>query len=1445
MASELAPPIMGLVEGSDATTSQRPEIAHKFSTYAEEPRDVEANNPLERLQSRMSQMSEEESMDLIRSLSRRQTGDTQGKANNEFNDLLAEIFDRDEMKKKNVGVLFRDFTVQGQGVGAAIAPTVGQLLQKIASLPLLPYFLAKKAKSMPDGAHATRTLINKFNGCVRDGEMLLVLGQPGSGCTTFLKALANQRNSFKSVTGEVTYGGIGWKEMAEHYRGEVVYNSEDDLHYATLSVEQTLRFALKTRTPKDRRQGETRSQYQSKFLNVLGQIFGITHTFKTKVGDELIRGVSGGEKKRVSIAEVFVNRASVGCWDNSTRGLDASTAVEYCRSLRVLTNIAKVSTIVTIYPAGEQLYNFFDKVLLIDQGRCIYYGPTEKAKKYFEDLGFECVARSTTADFLTSITDPRARQIKDGSNAPTDVEALEQAYIKSDVAKEMLEDMDSFEAHFKEKHLDESFKDVESDKKGKRKSVYALAFHKQVWYCTIRQYQIAFGDKVSLIGKNVSAVFQALIIGSLFYNAPKTTNGAFLRGGVLFFSLLFNALLSLAELSGAFSSRPILMKHKSFTFFRPSAYALAQVLADVPIIFLQIACFDIVIYFLSGLQRTASQFFINYLVLYFTTMSTYAFFRMMGSLVPSLDAATALSGVAIQALVVYAGYIIPRPSMHPWLYWLYYLNPLAYGFEALMTNEFYNLELECVPPRLVPYGGNFPNQGCAIAGSTPGSTVVQGAAYLSESFTYTRGHLWRNLGFIIMFWLFFIFMTCIGTERQQPFAGGGGGILYKKGGVPKSVQKSLDGEKVEDAGALAQSEETGGSSSEEDSTHKMDNFEKSETTFTWQNVCYSVDDPANKGKTKLLLDHVSGWVRPGRLTCLVGASGAGKTTLLNTLAQRQTTGVITGDMLVDGRPLPKSFQSATGYCEQMDLHEPTTTVREALQFSALLRQPRETPVAEKYEYVEEIIKLLEMSYFAEAIIGEPGNGLTIEQRKRVTLGVELASKPALLLFLDEPTSGLDSQAAWNIVRFLRKLAEAGQALLVTIHQPSAILFEQFDDILLLGPGGKTIYFGELGKDSRSMIDYFQDNGSEKCPKDANPAEWILDVIGAGGGIGAKKAKKDWPQVWRDSDQADNVLKEIARIKSEKGDTPNKFESNTRRYAMPRTTQFYAVTKRIFIAYWRTPQYAIGKTMLHITTGLFNCFTFFQLGDSVQDQQNRLFSLFLVLTIAPPLIQQLQPRYLAWRSLFTGREKQSRMYSYSAFVFGSILVEIPYSIVCGTLFFFCWYFGPGFPRGIDRAGAIWLYLSLFEIFYVTFGLLIAAIAPNPIFASLLVPTFFSFVIAFCGVLSPPSAMPYFWRSWMYPLTPFHYLLEGLLTFVEHENVVRCATNEFARFAPLAGQTCQDYAGAFVSQMGGYLNNPMSTTECEYCQYATGDEYTASLQVYWSNRWRDYGMLFYDD
>lgn len=1436
--------------GSGETEIGETEIGQTEGGQREvEPRFEAIKSPTEQSNLEPTRSTTRTEDDLFRALSRRRSSISAAESqedHDEIERLMSRMFGKarqhqsDDETPKHAGVIFRNLTVKGAGLGASLQPTVGDIFLG------LPRFLKNLITKGPKAATAkppVREILSNFNGCVRPGEMLLVLGRPGSGCTTFLKTFCNQRAGYEDVLGDVTYGGTDAKRMAKDFRGEIIYNPEDDLHYATLTVKHTLTFALQTRTPgkESRKEGESKSDYVKEFLRVATKLLWIEHTMNTKVGNEYIRGVSGGERKRVSIAEALITRASVQGWDNSSKGLDASTAVEYVQSLRALTNMAQVSTAVSLYQAGESLYKLVDKVLLIDNGQCLYYGPSDSAKQYFLDLGFDCPERWTTADFLTSVTDPHERSIRAGweNRIPRSAQDFADVYRKSDAYQRNLQDITDYEAQ-----LEEQERTVDRSK-AMKKNNYTISFPQQVVALTKRQALIMLGDKASLMGKWGGIVFQGLIVGSLFYNLPNTAAGAFTRGGVLFFILLFNALLALAEQTSAFASKPILLKHKNFSFYRPAAYTLAQTVVDIPLVFIQVTLFDVIIYWMAGLSATPSQFFISILILWTVTMTTYAFFRAISAIFKTLDDATKVTGVAIQIIIVYTGYLIPPSSMHPWFSWLRWINWLQYGFECLMSNEFYNLNLDCVPPFLVPQseGASSAYQSCTLVGSSPGSTVVSGASYIGQSFNYTRVHLWRNFGFLWAFFFFFLAIAMVGMEMMKPNAGGASVTVFQRGQVPKDIQKSIETggrhghDNDEESGSGSTSEKpVVGTDSASQNHEAMRNVAKNETVFTFQNVNYTI--PYEGGERKLL-QNVQGFVRPGKLTALMGASGAGKTTLLNTLAQRIKFGVVTGDFLIDGRPLPKSFQRATGFAEQLDIHEPTATVREALQFSALLRQPKEVPKKEKYAYCETIIELLEMQGIAGATIGQVGEGLNAEQRKRLTIGVELASKPELLMFLDEPTSGLDSGAAFNVVRFLRKLADAGQAILCTIHQPSAVLFENFDDLILLKSGGRVAYAGELGKDSQTLINYFESNGAPRCPRDANPAEWMLEAIGAGN---PDYKGQDWGDTWQNSKMYQNQSSDMSQmIEQRRGVQHSQNIQDDREYAMPLWTQTVTLVKRSFVAYWRTPNYIMGKMILHIFTGLFNTFTFWRLGFASIDMQSRLFSIFMNLTISPPLIQQLQPVFINSRNIFSSRENNAKIYSWFAWTTAAVLVEIPYSLVAGAIYYNCWWWGIGGYRMLGfPSGFIFLCVMLFELYYVGFGQAIAAFSPNELLASLFVPLFFLFVVSFCGVVVPAAQLPYFWRQWMYWLTPFHYLLEAFLATSIHDQPVQCKEGEFARFPAPPGQTCESYAQSYVSQAGGYLQTGADGL-CEICQYATGDEFGRQFSVYYTNIWRDFGIV----
>ena len=375
---------------------------------------------------------------------------------------------------------------------------------------------------------------------------MLVLGKPGSGCSTFLRAITNQRASFAEVTGTVHYGGIPSSETLKHYRAEIVYSEEDDIHFPTLTVRQTLFFALLN---KIRRREFPLAR---EVMEVMGRVFGIGKVFDTIVGNGFIRGVSGGERKRVSIVETLATAASITAWDNSTRGLDASTAVEYVRSLRILTDTLKRTTFVTLYQAGEGIYNLMDKVLLVDEGRMIYCGPANAAKAYFIDLGFECPPRQTTADFLTAVTDPVERRFRPGweLRTPKTPEELEKAFKESNLYGELLDDVTAFEKELEESDLGDAktFKDSVAHQKSKTvsgRSNYTVSFVRQVAACTRREYWLLKGNPTALYTKILISTSVAFILGSLFYNTPDDTVGMFSRGGSLSISLLFNSWLQL------------------------------------------------------------------------------------------------------------------------------------------------------------------------------------------------------------------------------------------------------------------------------------------------------------------------------------------------------------------------------------------------------------------------------------------------------------------------------------------------------------------------------------------------------------------------------------------------------------------------------------------------------------------------------------------------------------------------------------------------------------------------------------------------------------------------------------------------------------------------------------------------------------------------------------
>ncbi|KAG2218415.1 hypothetical protein INT45_013159 [Circinella minor] len=1324
-------------------------------------------------------------------------------------------------KPKHLGLIWKDLEVEGVG---ADANTISNVFTGLLSL-VQPW----KFFSFGSGNVSSKKILHPHSAFVREGEMLLVLGRPGAGTTTLLKVLANMRAGYTKIDGDVSYGGIDPITFAKHYRGQVIYNEEEDQHYPTLTTKETLQFALRTKTPGNRLPDETKKVFVDKLIYMLGKMLGLSKKMDTLVGNAAVRGLSGGERKRLSIAEAMTTQSSINLWDGATRGLDAVSALDYVRSLRVMTNVLRKTTVSTLYQASNNMFALYDKVLLLDNGYCIYFGPIEQVKSYFENLGYHASPRKSIPDFLTGISNPIEREVKPGYTIPESAAELHQRYLESDIHKHMMKELEAYKDQFQDEKPADMFKAAvydEHEKLAPKKDPYTVSFYQQVKALTIRNAQLLARSHSSLLSRYGTVLILAFLIGSCFYKIPLTSGGAVSRAGAVCFGVICNGFLSHSELVNIMVGRPILEKHKHYAMYRPSAYYISQVAMDIPLTIAQVLLWQIITYFLMGLYLDAGRFFTYFLALLTMCLSMSGFFRFFGLLTNNFMKANLIACVMFIYAFLYMGYFIYYSAMHRWFFWIHWIYPLAYGFKALLINEMHGQVYPCNDlGSAIPYGPGYDDWAhkiCSMSGGKPGQSFVLGDDYMRDLLGIEPNWLWSvNIVMLIVWFLFFTGINILLIEKYELGSGGSLTKLYLPGKAPKPRTPEEEKARLERQLQV---------------TEKMDQISAG-TTFSWQHINYTV--PVKGGSYQILND-VSGIVKPGHLTALMGSSGAGKTTLLDVLARRKTIGKVEGRTYLNSELLMNDFERITGYVEQMDVHQPADTVREAMQFSAYLRQDTSVPKSEKDNYVEQIIQLLEMEDIADAQIGvlELGYGISVEERKRLTIAMELVAKPKLI-FLDEPTSGLDAQSSYNIVRFLRKLADAGWPVVCTIHQPSAILFEYFDHLHLLVHGGRTAYYGEIGQDAKIMIDYFESNGGPKYAQDANPAEYILDVVASTGNTNGDVVNKNWADVWANSPNAKTLEEELEEIHNSVDENPSRKAFT---YATPFWIQLYLVFKRMSLVYWRSADYNFGRFTTITSISLFLGFTFWKLSLSFIDIQNRILLLFGSLPLAYMMIVLGQPKFMSERTYFR-REYASRYYGWIPYAISAILVEIPYILFVCLLFMVGIYWTAGLANTSEAAGYYYIITILYVFWAVTIGFVLGGLTENPYIAAILTPLAFTSVVIFAGVLQTQFALPHFWSSWMYWLVPFHYMIEGLVVN-ELENLpVVPNANELLKFSPPANLTCGEYLKEFFnSGATGYLVNPSSTVECEYSMYSTAKEFYTSFYG-WdaSHKWQNIGIL----
>ncbi|VAI12357.1 unnamed protein product [Triticum turgidum subsp. durum] len=480
-----------------------------------------------------------------------------------------------------------------------------------------------------------------------------------------------------------------------------------------------------------------------------------------------------------------------------------------------------------------------------------------------------------------------------------------------------------------------------------------------------------------------------------------------------------------------------------------------------------------------------------------------------------------------------------------------------------------------------------------------------------------------------------------------------------------------------------------------------------------------------------LLSDISGAFRPGVLTALVGVSGAGKTTLMDVLAGRKTSGSIEGSITLSGYPKKQeTFARISGYCEQTDIHSPNVTVYESILYSAWLRLSSDVDEKTRKIFVEEVMTLVELDVLRNAMVGLPGvDGLSTEQRKRLTIAVELVANPSII-FMDEPTSGLDARAAAIVMR-----------------------------LLLMKRGGRVIYAGELGRHSHKIVEYFEAiPGVEKITEGYNPATWMLEVSSPSA---EARLNINFADIYANSD----LYRKNQELIKELSVPPPGYEdlSFPTKYSQNFYNQCVANFWKQYKSYWKNPAHNAMRFLMTLIYALVFGTVFWQKGTKINSQQdlaNLLGATYAaVFFLGSANCITVQPVVAIERTVFY-REKAAGMYSPLAYAFTQTCVEVMYNIVQGIEYTLIIYSMIGY----EWKAAKFFYFLFFIIscfnYFTLFGMMLVALSSSAMLANIIIAFVLPLWNLFSGFLVMRPLIPIWWR-WYYWANPVSWTIYGVI------------------------------------------------------------------------------------
>ncbi|XP_074361616.1 ABC transporter G family member 29-like [Apium graveolens] len=1310
--------------------------------------------------------------------------------NERFLMKLRDRVDKVGITLPTVEVRYEHLTIEADCfIGDRALPTLPNTVRNIfeSALSVFGISLAEKTRL---------TILKDASGIIKPSRMTLLLGPPSSGKTTLLLALAGKLDSSLKVRGEITYNGHKLKEFVPQKTS--AYISQNDVHVGEMTVKETLDFSARCQgvgsryellTELARREKDAgifpeaeidlfmkatsiEGVESSLFTDYTLRILGLDVCRDTIVGDDMIRGISGGQKKRVTTGEMIVGPCKTLFMDEISTGLDSSTTFQIVKCLQQIVHLTEGTLLMSLLQPAPETFDLFDDIILLSEGRIVYHGPRVHIVEFFESCGFKCPERKGTADFLQEVTSR-----KDQEQYWAD-KSREYRYIS----------VTEFANRFKRFHVGLRLENEVAVPYDKTRSHDAALVFKKYLVPKMDLLKASFDKEWLLIQRNsfvyifktVQIIIVAIIAATVFLRTELNTNtendgGVYV--GALLFAMVINMFNGFAELSMTIQRLPVFYKQRDLLFHPPWTFTLPNFLLRVPISFVETTVWMVVTYYTIGFAPEGSRFFKQFLLIFLIQQMAAGVFRLISGVCRTMIIANTGGALVLLLVFLLGGFILPKNEIPNWWEWGYWVSPLTYGYNALAVNELY-------APRWMNKLGS-------------DNTTRLGLAVLKNLDIYqNQNWVWIGaaalFGFAVLLNILFTFSLMYLNPLETKQA-----IISKETAMEMkaSQEESAESQRLKGSSRGAESLTKSLSKSDGNNTREMAlqrmssrGLSRNEDArleaaagvspkrgmvlpftplaMSFDKVNYFVDMPqemkdqgVNEDRLQLLQE-VTGAFRPGVLTALMGVSGAGKTTLMDVLSGRKTGGYVEGDIKISGFPKKQeTFARISGYCEQNDIHSPQITIQESLIYSAFLRLPKEISKEEKMIFVEQVIELVELDDLKDAIVGLPGvSGLSTEQRKRLTIAVELVANPSII-FMDEPTSGLDARAAAIVMRTVRNTVDTGRTVVCTIHQPSIDIFEAFDELLLMKRGGQVIYSGPLGNNSHKVIEYFEViPGVPKIKEKYNPATWMLEVSSV---AAERRLGMDFAEHYRSSalhQRNQALVKELSIPPAGAKDLYFATE-----YSQPTWGQFKSCLWKQWVSYWRSPDYNLVRYFFTLAAALMVGTIFWKVGtkrNSSTDLSVIIGAMYsAVLFVGINNCSTVQPIVAVERTVFY-RERAAGMYSAIPYALSQVFVEIPYVLVQTTYYTLIVYAMVCFEW--TAAKFFWFFfVTFFSFLYFTYyGMMTVSITPNQQVAAIFAAAFYSLFNLFSGFFIPKPKIPKWW-IWYYYICPVAWTVYGLI------------------------------------------------------------------------------------